>query len=129
MSMKRLRITVAGRCYDVKVELLEDSLPAAMAHVSAGSARVSAPLVASTASGASEATGSGEGSVRSPLAAVVVSIDVAIGDVVEDGQTVITLEAMKMNTTVAAPRCGTVAAIHVNARDAVEEDQVLLTLA
>ena len=71
----------------------------------------------------------GGASVTSPLAAMVVSIDVAIGDVVEAGQTVITLEAMKMNTIVSAPSAGTVSAIHVSASDAVEEGQAMVTLA
>jgi biotin carboxyl carrier protein len=60
---------------------------------------------------------------------MVVSIDVAIGDVVEAGQTVITLEAMKMNTIVSAPSAGTVSAIHVSASEAVEEGQAMVTLA
>jgi len=59
----------------------------------------------------------------------VVSADVAIGDTVAEGQTVITLEAMKMNTIVAATQAGTVTAILVKAGDAVEEGQVMVTLA
>ena len=129
MSMKRLRITVEGRCYDVEVDLLEDTSTAAQTQVSAGSVRMSTPHVAANPPGARPPASAGDtGQLRSPLAALVVSIDVAIGDVVEDGQTVITLEAMKMNTTVAAPRRGTVTAIHVQVRDAVEENQLLLTL-
>ena len=62
----------------------------------------------------------------SPLAAVVVSIDVNIGDTVEEGQKLITLEAMKMNTIVAAPAAGTVQAIHVKAGEGVEEGQALI---
>ena len=64
--------------------------------------------------------------MASPLAAVVVSIDVNVGDAVTEGQKVVTLEAMKMNTIVAAPAAGTVKAILVAAGDGVEEGQALV---
>ena len=118
--MKRLRISVEGKSYDVEVELLDQgsTTPAPAA---------SAPVAVKAVPVAPAATGGA--SVTSPLAAMVVSIDVAIGDVVEAGQTVITLEAMKMNTIVSAPSAGTVSAIHVSASDAVEEGQAMVTLA
>ena len=125
--MKRLRISVEGKSYDVEVELLDEGFTAPAPRASAGSARVSAPVAAPVAPVAPAA--GGEGSVTSPLAAVVVSVDVAIGDTVTEGQTVITLEAMKMNTIVSAPCGGTVSAIHVSASDAVEEGQAMVTLA
>tara|TARA_B110000285_G_scaffold58599_1_gene67099 strand:+ start:1419 stop:1766 length:348 start_codon:yes stop_codon:yes gene_type:complete len=115
--MKRLRISVEGKSYDVEVELLDQGS-------TAPAPPASAPVAAKAAPAAT-----GEGSVTSPLAAVVVSVDVAIGDVIEEGQTVITLEAMKMNTIVSAPSAGTVSAIHVSASDAVEEGQAMVTLA
>ena len=65
----------------------------------------------------------------SPLAAVVVSIDVAVGDMVEEGQKLVTLEAMKMNTIVAAPAAGKVTAILAKAGDGVEEGQALVEVA
>jgi biotin carboxyl carrier protein len=115
--MKRLRISIEGKSYDVEVEVLDEGLttpaPLASAPVAAKMAPVGAEIV----------------SVTSPLAAVVISINVAIGDVVEEGQSVIMLEAMKMNTIVSAPSAGTVSAIHVSASDAVEEGQPMVTLA
>ena len=128
--MKRLRISVEGKSYDVEVDLLDEGFSSPAPRASSGSARVSAPVAAPIAKAAPAAPAAGgEGGVVSPLAAVVVSIDVAIGDVVEAGQTVVTLEAMKMNTIVSAPSGGTVSAIHVSASDAVEEGQVMVTLA
>ena len=118
--MKRLRISVEGKSYDVEVELLDQGSTTPAPAASAPVAVKAAPVAPAAAGGAS---------VTSPLAAMVVSIDVAIGDVVEAGQTVITLEAMKMNTIVSAPSAGTVSAIHVSASDAVEEGQAMVTLA
>jgi biotin carboxyl carrier protein len=129
--MKHLRISVEGKSYDVEVELLDEGFSSPAPRVPAGSARVSAPVAAPVTAKAAApvASASGEGGVVSPLAAVVVSVDVAVGDTVEAGQTVVTLEAMKMNTIVSAPGGGTVTAIHVRASDAVEEGQILVTLA
>lgn len=134
--MKRLRISVEGKTYEVEVELLDEgfasSAPRSAARTS--SARVAAPAAAPAPAApapvapAPAASGDGAG-VVSPLAAVVVSADVAVGDTVTEGQTVMTLEAMKMNTIVAATHAGTVSAILVKAGDAVEEGQVLVTIA
>ncbi len=60
---------------------------------------------------------------------MVVSIDVAVGDAVAEGQKVVTLEAMKMNTIVSAAAAGTVKAILVAAGDGVEEGQALIEIA
>jgi biotin carboxyl carrier protein len=129
--MKRLRITIEGKSYEVEVELLDEgfAVPTPRAVSGAGSARVLAPSAAPKVAAPVpvSAAGGGDG-VMSPLAAVVVSIDVAIGARVEIGQTVVTLEAMKMNTIVSALTSGTVTAIHVAAGDAVEEGQVMVTL-
>ena len=134
--MKRLRISVEGKTYEVEVELLDEgfSSPAPRSAAPTSSARVAAPVAApapapaATPAPAPAAAGDGNG-VVSPLAAVVVSADVAVGDTVTEGQTVMTLEAMKMNTIVAATQAGTVSAILVKAGDAVEEGQVLVTIA
>lgn len=129
--MKQLRITVEGKTYDVEVELLNENNGAPVARsASVASARVNTPAAPKPAAPKPAASGSaGEGSVVSPLAAVVVSIDVAVGDQVEAGQNVATLEAMKMNTLVQAPVSGVVKSIEVNASEAVEEGQTLLVIA
>ena len=51
-----------------------------------------------------------------------------VGAVVNEGDLVITLEAMKMYTAINAPRSGTITAIHVKVGDAVEEGQALYTI-
>lgn len=127
--MKKLRVTVDGKAYDVLVEILDEggapapSRPAAHpAHVE--SAHVSAPAVAARSAGGA----AGPGDVPSPLAGKVVSIDVQAGQKVEANAQLLTLEAMKMNTYVFAPAAGTVKEILVAAGDAVEEGQVLVKM-
>lgn len=67
-------------------------------------------------------------SVLSELNAVVLTIAVATGDRVHNGDTLIVLESMKMEIPVAAPRDGTVAAILVQEKQTVEEGQKLAIL-
>lgn len=130
--MKRLRITVEGKSYEVEVEMLdEDGQPTASAPVPRRAApRRAAAAAAPVAQAAPKpATGGGAaGSVLSPLSAMVVSVDVQIGQAVNAGDKLITLEAMKMNTMVNATTAGTVKAIHVEVGNAVEEGQSLITI-
>ena len=66
--------------------------------------------------------------VLSELNAVVLKIEVAAGDRVRTGDTLVVLESMKMEIPVAAPRDGTVAAILVRETQIVEEGQKLAIL-
>ncbi len=121
---KQFRITVNGKSYDVVAEIINEgaSAPASAAPAAVGSASVApaAPKPAAQAGGA--------GAVPCPLAGRVVAIDKPVGSSVQAGETLITLEAMKMNTTVSSPAAGTVKAVHVSVGDSVEEGQILVTL-
>ena len=64
--------------------------------------------------------------VASPMPGVILSIDVAVGDAVTRGQTLMVLEAMKMKNAIKAERDGTVAAIRVNVSDQVRHGDALL---
>ena len=55
-------------------------------------------------------------------------IAVKVGDTVEANQTVLTIEAMKMETAIAARMSGTVESISVREGDTVKGGQLLLTL-
>jgi oxaloacetate decarboxylase alpha subunit len=66
--------------------------------------------------------------VTSPLAGRIVEVHAQVGQAVAEGDLVVTLEAMKMNTQVFAACGGKVSAINVKAGDAVQEGDVLLTV-
>jgi biotin carboxyl carrier protein len=134
--MKKLRVTVEGKSYEVLVEMLDDSqvaAPAVSAPVIAApvvaAPVVSAPVVAPVVAPAPKAAPSGPGDVLSPLAGKVVSLEVKVGDKVTEGQQVATIEAMKMNTYIYAARAGTVTAIPVAPGDGVNEGAVLVSIA
>ncbi len=75
------------------------------------------------------ATGNGERTTTSPLPGVILDIKVAVGDTVTQGQTLVVLEAMKMENNIDAVFSGVVQSIKVKCGDSVMEGDVLLTIA
>ena len=67
--------------------------------------------------------------IASPLAAAIISIDVELGQYVEQAQVMPVLESMKMQTALTASFSGTVQSIDIGAGDTVQAGQRLFTLA
>lgn len=109
--MKNYTITVNGNVYDVTVEENGAGAPAA------------APVAAPRA-----AAGAGSIQVKAGAAGKVFQVPTSVGQKVEAGDTVIIIEAMKMEIPVVAPEAGTIASIDVAVGDAVESGAVLATL-
>ncbi|WP_150461026.1 pyruvate carboxylase [Nesterenkonia ebinurensis] len=65
--------------------------------------------------------------VAAPFAGAV-SVQVAVGETVEAGQSVASIEAMKMESSITAPRAGTVARLAVNGVQPVEGGDLILVL-
>lgn len=131
--MKKLRVTVDGKAYEVIVESLDAPEKPAAPAAPTTSAPIATPAPVPQAPPAAPAAPApaaapAAGGVPSPLAGRIVSIDCAVGQKVDAGAQLVTLEAMKMNTYVTAPGAGTVSAILVNPADAVEEGQILVTI-
>ncbi len=130
--MKKLRVTVEGKAYEVLVEFLDEPIPgtapaAPPPAVSSVTSVLAAPVAPAPAQPAGTAAQAGD--IPSPLAGKLVSIDVQVGQVVAEGAQVATVEAMKMNTHIFAPRAGTVAAVLATAGSSVEEGTGLVRLA
>ena len=86
-----------------------------------------APAAAPVAAAPAAAPGSGN-PVKAPLPGTITSISVKVGDQVNVGDTVLVLEAMKMQNNIEAEYAGTVTSIVVNPGDSVMEGAVLLTI-
>ncbi|WP_051871443.1 carboxyl transferase domain-containing protein [Streptomyces sclerotialus] len=69
-----------------------------------------------------------EGTVTAPMAATVVSVDVAPGDTVRAGQQLLVLEAMKMEHVLTAPTAGTVRSVRAAVGDTTAEGRPLVAL-
>lgn len=81
-----------------------------------------------------EMTGSGAGPagprpVKAPMPGLIVRLEVEVGDVVEAGQGIVIVEAMKMENELRAAGSGRVEAIHVDEGDTVEKAQLLVDFA
>ena len=64
--------------------------------------------------------------VAAPMPGAVVAVAVAVGDEIAAGQKLLTLEAMKMETTLHAERAGTVAEVLVKPGTPVEAGDLLI---
>ena len=75
----------------------------------------------------SDAQGTGDTS-DAPMPGVIFGVAVEQGQMVEEGQSLLTMESMKLQTTIAAWRDGTVETIHVSASDSVDKGSALISL-
>lgn len=128
MTTKKLKITVSGKVYDVLVEVLEESGAPAIARPLVAPVAVSAPAPVFSAPKPAAPAASGPGVVPAPLAGIVVSVDVNVGDKVSAEQTVVMMEAMKMQTAISSPATGTVQEIYVKRGDTVTEGSPLIKI-
>ncbi len=119
--MKNLKITVNGTTYDVQVEEVGgSSAPVASAPApSAAPAQAPAPAAAPAGSGTP---------VEAPMPGTVLDIKVANGATVAQGDTLIILEAMKMENEINAPCAGTVTSVCVSKGESVDSGKVLVTI-
>ena len=109
-----------------KVEF-EKPIKKAAAPVAKPVAKSAAPAAAPVAKPAAPAGGAGT-TVSSPLPGVILDVCVKEGDAVKRGQTVMVLEAMKMENAIEATADGTVTAIKVGKGDSVLEGAPLVII-
>ena len=63
---------------------------------------------------------------RSPVTGIVVKVGAQVGQQIQSGDTLLVLEAMKMETNITAPRNGKIAKINVKQGDSVQGGMVLV---
>jgi acetyl-CoA/propionyl-CoA carboxylase biotin carboxyl carrier protein len=119
-----LPVEVDGRRFDVRVWL-----PDAPEVVAAGAPAAARPRGRARSQAALGGGAAGSGRVASPMQGTIVKILVSVGEVVETGQAVVVLEAMKMENHVAAERSGTVTEVRVSPGDTVGTGDVLVVIA
>ena len=123
--MKKFVITVNGQPYDVEVEevkAVKNSKPSSAQSVSAS------PVAAKSVSVSAPAT-SGSSKINSPMPGSILKVNVAKGDTVKKGQSLLILEAMKMENDIKAPADGKVVEVKVSQGDCVSLGQTLIEVA
>lgn len=77
---------------------------------------------------AMQAGGGADDSVRAPMPGNVVAMHVNAGDSVTKGQSLLVIESMKMETTIAAPRDGVIEAVQFGVGQTFDRDALLISL-
>jgi len=122
--MTTYKIKVNGKTYEVKVVSVDETEPTPVTHSAA-------PVAAAPAAAAPiAAKPAGNGTpLPSPMQGTILEVKVKVGDTVKAGQTVVILEAMKLENEIKAPSAGTVTSVLVTKGQQVNSKQTLLTIA
>lgn len=124
------KVNVNGISFEV--EMKRPINPATMPHkpkVSAPVAPAAQPVTASQPEKQEPAVQAGSGmKITAPLPGTITDIKVKVGDTVKDGDSVIILEAMKMQNNIEAECSGTVTSVLVSKGDTVMEGDALITI-
>ena len=119
-------VEVNGTHYTVEMEKKPKAAPAPKPVARPVAKPAAAPAPAASAAASKPAAG--KSGVKSPLPGVILDIKVKEGDEVKKGQTVIILEAMKMENSINADKDGKIAAINVSKGESVLEGTDLVII-
>ena len=122
LVQRNTTVEVNGKRFEIKMWVPESPGVA----VSAGAAKKAGR---SGSSGSGGATAAGSGDVAVPMQGTIVKVLVAVGDTVEIGQSVVVLEAMKMENNIAAEKAGVVKEVKVATGDTVGAGDVVVVIA
>ncbi len=129
--MKEYKYTINGNIYTVAVGDIDNNV--AQVEVNGTPYKVeleNKPAAAATGEKViTKAAPAGAGAaVKAPLPGVILSVNCKVGDTVSSQDTVIVLEAMKMENAIKAGRDGKVASVAVSNGESVLEGAVLVTI-
>ncbi|MCK9159841.1 MAG: biotin/lipoyl-containing protein [Bacteroidaceae bacterium] len=140
--MKEYKYKINGKKYDVTIKDVDENLAEVEVNGNSYKIELEKPVKAETpkediktvakaqikqttapaAATQTPISGTGKGvGVQSPLPGIIIDIKVKVGDVVKKGQTVLILEAMKMENNISASVDGTIKEIKINKGDSVLE--------
>lgn len=105
--MKKYRVNVNGTTYEVEIEEITGTVPAA--------------------SSSSAVSADGE-VITAPMPGNILSVNVKTGDAVKKGQVLMVLEAMKMENEIVSPRDGQVTSVAVSKGASVESGAALCAI-
>ena len=112
--MKAYRVNVNGNTYEITLEVIDKS------EIKSPPSPAPAPAAPASA---------GDKAIKAPMPGTILKVNVTNGQSVKKGDTLMILEAMKMENEIPAPCDGVVASVNVNNGASVETGTVLCTLA
>ena len=139
--MKEFKYTIDGKEYKVQIDAVEGNI--ANVNVNGEAYKVEmeqeaepekkkvvlgAPAAAETGEATPAANVNAANAVKAPLPGTITSIEVTVGQEVSAGDTVVVLEAMKMQNNIEAEKSGKVTAICVKPGQAVLEEDALIVI-
>ncbi|MDG5800330.1 biotin/lipoyl-binding protein [Marinilabiliaceae bacterium ANBcel2] len=139
--MKKFEFTINGNKYQVSIKDIEDNIAQIEVNGTPYDVEIhrevkktkTPKLVRSQVKkkpgeGEMPKTGSAGIQVKAPLPGSIIKINVNVGDTVNKGDTLLIMDAMKMENAIQAEKAGTVKSIKVKAGDNVMQDAVLIEL-
>ena len=141
--MKEYKYKIKGVPYEVKINSVEENIAKVEVNGVEFEVELEKPVAApkpvvravaapvktiEAPKAAQEAVPAGVTAVKAPLPGTAIDIKVAVGDTVKKGQTIVILEAMKMENNIDSERDGKITAIKVKKGDSVMEGSVLVTI-
>ena len=132
--MKKFKVTVNGKAYEVEVEEMGGAPAAAPAPQAAAAPAQAAPAAPAPAPAATPAPAVGgpipEGAltVKAPMPGKISALKAEAGKAVKRGDIILVLEAMKMQNDITATADGTLHEIRVNPGDNVKTGDVLAVI-
>ena len=122
----KTNVTVNGKVYEVETESAAPVKPVAKPAPKPAAAPAAAPKSEPKAN-SQEPTANGQ-QIKSPLPGSVIKVLVSVGQAVKKGDTLLTLESMKMENAIMAENDGVVKQIAVSAGQNVMQDDLLIVL-
>ena len=119
------KVTVNGAEYTVEWEKPVEEKPVVKVQPVAAKPAVAAAATPAAAPAAAAVNGH---AIKTPLPGVIIDVKVNVGDAVKKGDTVVVLEAMKMENNINADRDGKVTAVQVAKGDTVADGAVLIVI-
>ena len=122
LTERTVPVEVDGKRFNVKLWLPDPPVVTTSGAGTGGNKRAPRPKAAASSGGG------GDGTINAPMQGTIVKVLVNVGDVVEAGQALLVLEAMKMENQISSESGGTVAEVRVASGASVSTGDVLVII-